>query len=64
MAKASSTFPGYAGTKKWLVSHPRQAAAVRVTAPTAQAAIVAAASVWGVRWQSVEFYAYASVTPA
>lgn len=59
-----SVYPDYQGKKRWSVRHPQHRKPVTVTAPTAAAAMVTAANLWGDRWQSVEFYAYAEVVPA
>nr|DAW28805.1 MAG TPA: hypothetical protein [Caudoviricetes sp.] len=63
MAK-TQIYPGYSGKKRWLVYHPRHKRPIAVLAPTAQAAMVAAAGGWGERWQSVEFYSNVNVTSA
>lgn len=63
MAK-TPTYPGYSGKKRWLVYHPSHKRPIAVFAPTAQAAMVAAAGGWGCRWQSIEFYSNVKVTPA
>lgn len=63
MAK-STVYPGYTGKKRWSVRHPRHAQPITVTAPTELTALVAAANGWGERWQSIEFYTAATVTPA
>lgn len=45
------------------VQHPKYGV-VRVEAETEDAAIVAAAAAWGVRWQEYGFYAWCEVTRA
>ena len=57
-------YPDYQGRKQWKVTHPQQKKGVTVTAPDRHSAMVAAAKVWGVRWQAVEFYSAVVVTPA
>lgn len=54
-------FHGYRGTKFWEVSHPDRKEAQIVRAKDETSALIAAAEVWGERWQSVNFYLRAVV---
>lgn len=56
-------FEDYAGNKRFTVSHPKRKKDLTVAAPSADAAMVAAAKHWKTRWQAVEFYAYVTVVP-
>ena len=51
-----ATFRGYAGGRRWVVSSSANKTHLIVRAPTAEAAIAAAAERWGERWQDQEFY--------
>ena len=55
-------YQDYDGQKRFRVSHPDQPETVDVYAPDRDAALCAAAQYWHVRWQSINFYAYAVVS--
>lgn len=57
-------YADYQGKKAWSVRHPAHRRPVRVFAPTAEAAIVAAAACWGERWTARDFYSGCEVSPA
>lgn len=61
---AKNRYSDYQGKKHWSVRHPAHRQPVRVIAPSAEAAIVAAAACWGERWTAVEFYTGCVVSPA
>jgi len=54
-------FEGYHGRRRYTVSHPDYSGVLMVAAPNDVAAIVAAAEIWGVRWQNFGFYAFCEV---
>lgn len=56
-------YADYQGKKTWSVRHPAHRRPVRVIAPSAEAAIVAAAACWGERWTAIEFYSSVAVSP-
>lgn len=55
-----AVFEGYKGTRQFVVFHPKYGQA-RVTAPDGDAAMVAAARVWGTSWTRLEFYTACAV---
>lgn len=59
--KAKPRYEGYTGNKVWKVRHPDHGV-VEVIAPSPQAAIVVAASVWNRQWHKYDFYAYFEVS--
>lgn len=59
-----SRFDGYSGGRAYYVAHPKHRERVKVYAPDADAATVAAAKAWGEKWPAYEFYAFCEVTPA
>ena len=60
---SAATYPeDYTGNKKFYVSHPKHARAVRVSAPTEAAAIVAASVAWREDWTQIDFYCDVTVT--
>ena len=61
MATKTGRYEDYRGKKKWVVEHPDHGKAT-VIAPDEDAAIVAAASAFGVQWTQLEFYAGCSVS--
>ena len=61
--KKTHKYPEYSGTKSFKVTHPRHRVGVTVYAPDRASAIVQAASVWGERWQALDFYDRCTVTP-
>ena len=55
MATKTGRYEYYRGKKKWVVEHPDHGKAT-VFAPDEDAAIVSAASAFGVQWTQLEFY--------
>lgn len=64
MKTKQAKYTDYQGRKQWKVTHPAQKKSLTVTAPDRHSAMVAAAKVWSVRWQAIEFYDAVVVTPA
>ena len=63
MSKTYDTaFEHYRGRSRFTVSHPDYDTPLTVAAPDEISAIVAAAELWGVRWQRFSFYAYCDVS--
>ena len=62
MKPLDATAEGYSGPRLWSVLWKSWIPAT-VAAPTPEAAMVAAARFWGVRWQDPEFYENARVAP-
>lgn len=62
MRPLDATAEGYKGPRMWSVLWKFRTPAT-VAAPTPEAAMVAAARFWGVRWQAPEFYENARVVP-
>lgn len=54
--KITPRFKDYTGNRAWKVKN-QDYGEVTVHAPSMQAAIATAASVWGQRWQEYDFYA-------
>lgn len=61
--KAVARYQDYKGSKLWTVSHPEHRT-VTVAAPDANSAIVAASTVWRVKWTAIEIYTQATVIKA
>lgn len=61
MATKTGRYEDYRGKKKWVVEHPDHGKAT-VFAPDEDAAIVAAANVFGVQWTQMVFYTLCSVS--
>lgn len=55
-------YQDYEGLKRFRVSHPEYPDTIEVFAPDPNAALCAAADHWHTRWQSINFYAYATVS--
>ncbi len=53
-------YEDYQGARQWEVAHPRYGKC-HVLSPDPDSAMVAAAIVWGTRWQAVEFYSQCEV---
>lgn len=56
-------FESYRGKKQWSVYHPRYGRCT-VSAPDRDAAVVAAARVFGTQWTKVEFYSQCEIAKA
>ena len=54
-------FDGFDGRKTFCVYHPNYGRGLTIKAPNEDAAMVKAAEIWGVRWQSYEYYPYVTV---
>ena len=61
MAAKTGRYEDYRGKKKWVVEHPDHGKAT-VFAPDEDAAIIAAAKVFGTPWTRLEFYTGCSVS--
>ncbi len=57
-----ATAAGYDGPRMWSVLWKSRIPAT-VAAPTAEAAMVAAANFWGVRWQAADYYEKVKIIP-
>ena len=62
MRPPDATAEGYEGPRMWNVLWKTRMPAT-VAAPTPEAALVAAARFWGVRWQAPYFYENARIVP-
>lgn len=61
--KTIARYQDYKGSKLWNVSHPEHRT-VTVAAPDANSAIVAACTVWRVKWTAIEIYSQANAIRA
>ena len=61
MGTKTGRYDDYRGKKKWVVEH-RDHGKATVFAPDEDAAIVAAAKVFGVQWTQMVFYTMCSVS--
>lgn len=61
--KYAARYQDYKGSELWTVSHPEHRT-VTVAAPDENSAIVAAATVWRVKWTAIEIYDQATVIRA
>lgn len=62
-ANKTPRYANYTGDKQWIVQHPRHGR-LMCKAPSADAAMVAAAACWLVDWTRIEYYAECVVLKA
>lgn len=62
LREPDATAEGYEGRKLWSVTWGEDRPAL-IAAPTAEAAMVAAARFWGVRWQRPEYHMSVQIVP-